>query len=81
LGNSMHCVQKMMREQHYEEPNGNKTVLPAIVKPKLALARNCIVPPCQSCLLARARKRTPNVLQMIYLMIVRELSCGINTSW
>jgi hypothetical protein len=24
---------------------------------------NCIVPPCQSCLLARARKRTPNVLR------------------
>jgi hypothetical protein len=52
----------MMRERHYEEPNGNKTVLPAIIKPKLALVRNCIVPPCQLCLLARARKHTPNVL-------------------
>ena len=50
-----------MRERHYEEPNGNKTILPAIIKPKLVSARNCIVPPCQSCLLARARKRTPNV--------------------
>ncbi len=53
-----------MRERHYEEPNGNKTVLPAIIKPKLASARNCIVPPCQLCLLARARKCTPNVLRM-----------------
>jgi hypothetical protein len=52
----------MMRERHYEEPNGNKTVLPAIIKPKFASARNCIVSPCQSCLLACARKRTLNVL-------------------
>jgi hypothetical protein len=51
----------MMRERHYEEPNGNKTILPTIIKPKLVSARNCIVPPCQSCLLAQARKRTPNV--------------------
>ncbi len=51
----------MMREQYYEKPNGNEAVLPAIIKPKFALARNCIVPPCQSCLLARARKHTPNV--------------------
>ncbi len=60
----MYRVKEMMHEQHYEEPNGNKTVLPAIIKPKLASARNCIVPPCQSCLLARARKSTPNVLRM-----------------
>jgi hypothetical protein len=32
----------MMREQHYEESNGNKTILPAIIKPKFALARNCL---------------------------------------
>jgi hypothetical protein len=63
LGISMYRVQEMMHEQHYEEPNGNKTALPAIVKLKLASARNCIVPPCQLCLLARARKCTPNVLQ------------------
>jgi hypothetical protein len=34
---------------------------PAIITPKLVSARNCIVPPCQSCLLAQARKCTPNV--------------------
>jgi hypothetical protein len=60
----MYRVQEMMQERHYEEPNGSKTVLPAIIKPKLALARNCIVPPCQSCLLACARKHTLNVLRM-----------------
>jgi hypothetical protein len=63
LGTSMYCVKEMMCERYFEEPNGNKTVLPARIKPKLALARNCIFPPCQSCLLARARKHTPNVLQ------------------
>ena len=65
LGISMYHVQEMMREWHYEEPNGNKTVLPAIIKPKFASARNCIVPPCQLCLLARARKRTLNVLRLL----------------
>jgi hypothetical protein len=54
---------KMMHERHYEEPNGNKTILPAILKPNFALARNCIVPPCHLCLLAPARKRTLNILR------------------
>jgi hypothetical protein len=58
----MYCIQEMMHEQHYEEPSGNKTILPAIIKPKLASAQNCIVPPCHLCLLARAKKHTPNVL-------------------
>ena len=40
--------------------NGNRTnILPAIIKPKFALAQRCIVPPCQSCLIARARERVP----------------------
>ncbi len=60
----MYCIQEMMHEWHYEEPNDKKTVLPAIIKPKLALARNCIVPSSQSCLLARARKCTLSVLLM-----------------
>ena len=63
VGISMYHIQEMMCERHYEKPNGNKTILPAINKPKYASARNCIVPPCQSCLIARARKRTPNVLR------------------
>jgi len=41
--------------------NCNKTILPAIIKPQPVSARNCIVPPCHWCLLAHARKRTPNV--------------------
>jgi hypothetical protein len=38
LGISIFCIQEMMREWYYEEPNGNKTILPAIIKPKLASA-------------------------------------------
>ena len=61
LGIGMYRVQEMMRERHYEEPDGKKTILPAIIKPKNPSARNCIVPPCQSCQLARARKRSPKI--------------------
>jgi hypothetical protein len=30
----MYCIEEMMREWHYEEPIGNKTILPAMIKPK-----------------------------------------------
>ncbi len=52
-----------MQERTYEEPLGQRTVLPPIIKAKFPSAQNCVVPLCQSCLLARARKRTPNVKQ------------------
>ncbi len=32
----------MMRERYYEEPNGNKTILPAIIKPKLKRTPNVL---------------------------------------
>ena len=57
----MYRIQEMMRERHYEDPDGRMTILPAIIQPKNTSARNCIVPPCQSCLLACAKKRSPNV--------------------
>ncbi len=50
-----------MRERTFEEPLGQLTILPPIIQPKFSSAWNCIIPVCQSCLLARARKRTPNV--------------------
>jgi hypothetical protein len=58
---SMYCIQEMMSEWHHEEPHVNKTILPAIIKPKLVLAQNFIVPPCHLCLMAQARKFTTNV--------------------
>ena len=44
----------------FEEPNGNRTILPVIMKPKLPDARNCAVPARESSGLARAKKRLTN---------------------
>ena len=62
IGHQLIIASKMMRERYYKAPNDNKTtILLVIIKPNFALANNCIEPPCYSCLLARARNRTPNV--------------------
>jgi hypothetical protein len=61
LGINMYRVQELMRERTFEELLGNRTVLPPIIKPKFPSAWNWVIPVCQSCLLAHARKRTPNV--------------------
>jgi len=61
LGIGMYRIQEMMRKCHYEDPDGRTTILPAIIQPKNLSARNCIVSPCQACLLARAKKCSPNV--------------------
>jgi hypothetical protein len=50
-----------MRERTFKEPLGQRTILSPIIKPKFPSAWNCVIPACQSCLLAHARKRTPNV--------------------
>jgi hypothetical protein len=52
-----------MHEQTYEEPFGKHTVLSPINKPQFTSARNSVIPVCQSCLLAWARKSSPNVKQ------------------
>jgi hypothetical protein len=61
LGINMYWVQELTRERTFEEPLGQRTILPPIIKPKFLSAQNCVIPACQSCFLARARKRTPNV--------------------
>ena len=58
---NMYRVQELMCEWTFEEPLGQHTIQPPIIKPKLLSSWNCVIPVCQSCLLARARKRTPNV--------------------
>jgi hypothetical protein len=57
----MYWVQELMHERTFEEPLGKRTVLPPIIKLKFPSAWNCIIPVCQSCLIACAKKRTPNV--------------------
>jgi hypothetical protein len=61
LGIGMQQIQELMRDRTYEEPLDQRTVLPPIIKAKFPSACNCVIPLCQSCLLARARKRTPGV--------------------
>jgi hypothetical protein len=61
LGIGMQQIQVLMRPRTYEEPNGNILVLPPIVQPKFPTAKNCAIPACESCMLARAnRKRSTN---------------------
>ncbi len=57
----MQRIQELMRDRTYEEPLGQCTMLPPIIKAKFPSACNCVIPLCQLCLLARARKRTPGV--------------------
>jgi hypothetical protein len=59
----MYRVQTLMRECTYQDPLRRRTVLPPIIKPKFSSARNCVVPVCQSCLIAHARKQSPNVVK------------------
>jgi hypothetical protein len=61
LGIGMQRIQELMRDRTYEEPLGQHTVLPPIIKDTFLSARNCVIPLCQSCLLACACKRTPGV--------------------
>ena len=61
LGISMYRIQEMMRTQKMEEPSGRKSELPPIIKPTYKSTPNCIVPPCMSCQLARAKKRSTGV--------------------
>jgi hypothetical protein len=57
----MYRIQEMMRKRPYEDPDGRRTILPAIIQPKNSSARNCIVPPCQLCLLTCTKKCSPKV--------------------
>jgi hypothetical protein len=66
-----------MRERTFKELLGKCTILPPINKPKFPSAQNCVIPLCQSCLLACASKRTPNVKHSTaYLENEEALSCN-----
>jgi hypothetical protein len=59
--NMYHRVQELMRDRMLEEPLGKHIFFLPIIEPKFSSAWNCVIPVCQSCLLARAGKRTPNM--------------------
>ena len=55
---SMQRIQELMKPRTFKEPNGNRTLLPAVINPRFLVARNCALPACESCMLARAKKRS-----------------------
>jgi hypothetical protein len=61
LGIGMQRVQSMMRNRTFKDPFGRTQVHPPIIKSKFASTASCMIPKCQSCELARARQRSPNV--------------------
>jgi hypothetical protein len=85
----MYLVQELMRERTYDEPLGQRTMLPPTIKAKFPFAQNCVIPLCQPCLLARAWKRTPNVKRTKDLHEIEgalsrdqyEVSDFISTDW
>ena len=63
LGISMPRVQELMRSIPMEEPSGASNVVPPVIKPKIPQASSCPLPTCQSCQMARARQRKPNIVK------------------
>jgi hypothetical protein len=54
LSINMYQVQELMHERTFDEPLGQRTILPPITKQKNPSAWSCVIPVCQSCLLAHA---------------------------
>ena len=48
----------------FEEPNGNRTILPEIINPKFSAVINCAVPACESCMLSIPKKHSPNTKKL-----------------
>jgi hypothetical protein len=68
LGINMYQVQELMGEKTFEELLDKHTGLAPIIQQKFPSAPNCGIPVCQSCHLARARKRTPNLKCSIVIL-------------
>ena len=64
----MYRIQEFMRPHKSEEPNGNRNILPVIINPKIPAAGNCAVPACESCMSARAKKRSTNTKKVKLLV-------------
>jgi hypothetical protein len=61
LGIGMQCIQEMMRENKAIDSNGREHILPPVISPTFASTPNCPIPLCQSCELARGKRRNPQV--------------------
>ena len=63
LGINMQRVQDLMRGHQSQDSNGKNVWMPPVIKPKFPAATTCPLPKCQSCELARAKKRNPKVVK------------------
>ena len=63
LGISMRRVQELMTSHLGVDPYGVKKYFPPIIHPKYRSASSCKIPACQSCKIARAKRRSPGVMQ------------------
>ena len=52
----MYHIQEFMRPCTFEEPNGNSSILSAIINPRFPAAINWSVPECESYILSRSKK-------------------------
>ena len=81
LGIGMQRIQSMMQDQHYEDHLGRTECHPPIIKSKYPSTSSCKIPLCQSCLLARSRRRSPNVKRSQVNEDSEELSVEISLKW
>lgn len=63
LGINMQRIQELMRPTQSLDRNGEKRLMPCVIVPKFPTAANCAIPRCQTCELARAKRRNPEVMR------------------
>jgi len=63
LGINMQRIQELMRPTQSLDRNGEKRLMPCVIVPKFPTAANCAIPRCQTCKLARAKRRNPEVMR------------------
>ena len=63
-GISIHRTQEMMKPQQVVDPDGTRSIVDSVISPKLATAANFAVTACESCLLGRSKKRSPDVAKV-----------------
>ena len=54
-------IQKMMKPQQIEKPDGSRSIIAPFISPKRPPALTCAIPACEYCLLGRAKKRSAGV--------------------
>ena len=57
-----------MKPQKVVEPDGTRSVMDPFISPKLDTAETCAVPACESCILGRAKKRSPGVVKVKHVL-------------